>query len=155
MSRDKRSRFEEGVNLYRLAMILSARGEVDEAEKAFRRSLAFWEGNDSFQRPDLQGFMRACLAQQALWMEQPSQAIELANLACDFFRVDEKKFKTNMITGQRLQGMALKALGRHDEAAVLLETALSDAQAASRVEEDLLIRAHWPSFTGAGAAGRI
>jgi tetratricopeptide (TPR) repeat protein len=64
MSRTQAQTFEVGVNLYRLGLVLSARGATAEADAVLHESLAIWR--QACPHRELEGFLDACLARQAL-----------------------------------------------------------------------------------------
>jgi tetratricopeptide (TPR) repeat protein/transcriptional regulator with XRE-family HTH domain len=134
MSRRKSQTFEEGVSLYRLGMVLSALGATDEADATFQQSLTVWKGPCPHR--DLEGFLHACLARQALWMGEPRHALELADRASRLF--GENPLAIDIMHGARLQGMAHLMLGDLDAAADRLHFALTEARTHHRVEEELL-----------------
>jgi tetratricopeptide (TPR) repeat protein len=57
MSRRHAQTFEVGVNLYRLGLVLSARGATAEADAVFHESLAIWQ--QSCLHRELEGFLDA------------------------------------------------------------------------------------------------
>jgi hypothetical protein len=123
-----------GVNLYRLGLASSARGATAEADAVFHESLAMWQ--QSCPHRELEGFLDACLARQALCTEDPSLAFGLAGTAGRLFR--DHLLAINTMQGARLQGMAHLARGDLDAAAERLHAALTEARTHHRVEEELL-----------------
>jgi hypothetical protein len=134
MSRRQAQTFEVGVNLYRLGLVLSARRETAEADAVFHEPLAIWQ--QSCPHRELEGFLDACLARQALWTGDPGHTLELAGTAGRLFH--DHPLGINTMNGTRLQGMAYLALGDLDAAAERLHAALTEARTHHRVEEELL-----------------
>jgi tetratricopeptide (TPR) repeat protein len=134
MSRRKAQIFEVGIHLYRLGMILSARGEMADANAVFHESLAIWQ--ESCPQREMEGFVYACLARLALWVGNPGHALELAETACRRFH--DNQLAIDMMYGVRLQGMARLALGDLNAAEEYLNFALTEARTHNRVEEELL-----------------
>jgi tetratricopeptide (TPR) repeat protein len=134
MSQRNAQRFEAGVNLYRLGLVLAARGAVAEADTVFHQSLAIWQ--QSCPHREMEGFLHACLARYALWTGNAGEALELAETACRLFH--ENQLAIDIMHGVRLQGMAYLALGDLDAADDRLHVALTAARTHNRVEEELL-----------------
>src|SRR5271165_1117746 len=131
------------VNLYRLGLILSARGESDQAEAKFRQSLFFWE---KYNIKPMQGFVNACLAHQALQTGKIDSAHSLAQEAWRLFS-EEPKREINTIHGYRLLGMISLARagdGKGPSSEEMqhaynnLHESLNRARTAERIEEILL-----------------
>jgi transcriptional regulator with XRE-family HTH domain/tetratricopeptide (TPR) repeat protein len=134
MSRRLPQIFEAGVNLYRLGLVLSARGAVADAEAVFHQSLAIWQ--QSCPHREMEGFLHACLARLALWTGNAGDALDLAETACRLFH--DNQLAIDLMHGARLQGMAHLALGDLDAADERLHVALTAARTHNRVEEELL-----------------
>ena len=134
MSRRASQVFEVGVHLYRLGLVLSARGATAEADAVFHESLAIWQ--QCHPHRELEGFLDACLAQQALWTGDPAHALALAETAGRV--VHDHPLALNTMQGTRLQGMAHLAFGGLDAAAERLYVALTAARTQNHVEEALL-----------------
>jgi tetratricopeptide (TPR) repeat protein/transcriptional regulator with XRE-family HTH domain len=134
MSQRNAQRFEAGVNLYRLGLVLAARGAVADADAVFHQSLAIWQ--QSCPHREMEGFLHACLARYALWTGQAAEALELAETACRLFH--DHPLAIDLMHGARLQGMAHLALGDLDAADERLHVALTAARTHTRVEEELL-----------------
>jgi transcriptional regulator with XRE-family HTH domain/tetratricopeptide (TPR) repeat protein len=134
MSRRPPQMFEVGVNLYRLGLVLSARGATAEAEAVFHQSLAIWQ--ESCPHREMEGFLHACLARHALWTGHAGDALDLAETACRLFH--DNRLAIDIMHGARLQGMAHLALGDLDAADERLNFALTESRTHTRVEEELL-----------------
>ena len=126
-------RLADAVNLYRLGMVLSVRGETVEAESVYRNSLAFWEAANVAH---LRGFLLACLAQQELWKGKFDLAYELASEASTWF--DKEKRANNAMTQHRLLGTIAMERGELRTAEEELHQALTLARGTERIEEELL-----------------
>jgi hypothetical protein len=126
--------FEVGGHLFRVDRVLSARGATAEADAAFRESLAIWQQSHPYQ--ELESFLDAYLAQQALWTGDPTRALAVAETAGRV--VHDHPLALNSMQGSRLQGMAHLALGALDAAAERLHVALTAAWTHNHVEEALL-----------------
>jgi tetratricopeptide (TPR) repeat protein/transcriptional regulator with XRE-family HTH domain len=134
MSQRHAQRFEAGVNLYRLGLVLAARGAVADADAVFHQSLAIWQ--QSCPHREMEGFLHACLARYALWTGHAAEALELAETACRLFH--DHPLAIDRMHGARVRGMAHLALGDLDAADECLNVALTEARTHTRVEEELL-----------------
>jgi hypothetical protein len=100
MSRRPSQTFEVGVHLYRLGLVLSARGATSDANAVFHESLTIWQ--QPCPHREMEGFLDACLARQALWMGDPGHALKLAETAGRLFH--DHPLALNTMHGARLQG---------------------------------------------------
>jgi tetratricopeptide (TPR) repeat protein len=132
----------EAVNLYWLGMGLAQRGAAAEAETALQRSLRIFRARFATQA---EGVVNAFLAQRALWLGEPSEALQCANraweigaaLEADDARADLHGAVKINTAAARMQGEALVMLGDADAARERLDYALRRAREIEFVEEEL------------------
>lgn len=151
VSRAESDRYQQGLALYRLGLVQSARGAADEAAAAFAASLDVWrefnQADDSSAIAqtqasagrtkffDLEGFVHLCLAQQALWQRDLEGARAELAAAAPLLAVDG--FANNQIHLLRLTGQLALELGEENSAEQTLQEAAKKARGCGRVEEEL------------------
>lgn len=124
--------WEEAVGLYQLSIVLAARGVVPEAITASLRVLRMFEGED---QPQGEGYVKAGLAQLALWQGETTTANQLADQAWQLGGV--RRLRRDLIRAARLQGTAALHKGLLTTANERLHYALPLARAVSLVDAEL------------------
>lgn len=117
------------LEVYGLALL--AVGQVETAQRAFRRALKLMTDLGDVQA---QGVAYAFLAEVALDQNDPSKAREFADKAYEY--AESLKYEADYVRAIRLQGQAALMAGSED-AETLLYTALSRAREATLTEEEL------------------
>ena len=125
-------RHREEVALYRLGLVLAARGKLGGGTMALRASLRMWQAQSYLETECV---ILARLAEVALWQGDTASAATLANRA--WHLVAAKGNKRNFVRAARLQGAAALFAGDHTGAGERLHHALLLARAVSFVEEEL------------------
>jgi tetratricopeptide (TPR) repeat protein len=125
-------RFREEMCLQHVGIALATRGEALSSEAALRRSLGIFIAK---RRQQSQGILNACLAQRLLWLNQPDEALPLAQEAWTLAHV--QRTERDFINAARLHGEAALSMGDLPTAAERLYHAFIRARAVNFVEEEL------------------
>jgi tetratricopeptide (TPR) repeat protein len=123
--------FQEGANLYIVGLSQVARG-LPGSDMALRRSLAIWRAQTDWQGV---GLVSSYLAQWALWNDDASAALRLAQDAWKLAK--SSPVERDVTRAARVQGQANEALGNLDHAEEALHHALMRARASNDLEEEL------------------
>jgi tetratricopeptide (TPR) repeat protein len=135
IARKREDRFEEGVSLRYGGLALASRVAKDDADAALQRSLRIFEARHIRQS---EGYVRAILAEVALWRGDPAAARPLADRAWELAAVD--RLERDFIRAARLQGtvaLCLAGPGDLEIADERLHHALTRARACNLVEQEL------------------
>lgn len=132
ISREAHDGTSEGLNLYRLGLMLVARGIEDESESALQRSCRIFTARSNDKR---EGNVHSCLAQMALRSGRFAAAQSFASRAWQLAHVERNE--ADFIRAAWLQGEA--ALGLNDFATAYerLHHALTRARMVNFVQEEL------------------
>ena len=140
--RQRQDFLREAVNLYWLGMGLAHRGDSENSECALQRSLRIFKAKFAQQA---EGVVNAFLAQRALWLGDPYEALNFANKAFDIGKNLENDDHHADLHGAvkiltaalRMKGEALVLQGNFVEGEKNLQSALRRAREIEFVEEEL------------------
>jgi tetratricopeptide (TPR) repeat protein len=132
IARAQGDQYHEGISLQWVGVALAACGAASPAAVSLCRALHIWVAHKEEQG---EGLVKAFLAQRFLWLNQPGEALPLAQYAWELAHV--RRGERDFICAARLHGEAALGVGDLSTAIERLHHALKRARVVNAIEEEL------------------